>query len=91
LKKPEKYEYTLDKLDYQIVRLFEQRMCTVKKLAQFYRIHDLLPKRKRKKALPIVERTTNTACDTEVIAYTEGLVIYMLTAQEKFYRQCLKR
>ena len=91
MKTLEKYQNTLDKLDYSIVRLFEQRMCTVKKIAGYYKLHDLLPRKRRKKALPIVERTTSMACDTEVIAYTEGLIIFLLNSGDKFYKKCLKR
>lgn len=81
-----KYNRNLDKLDVKIVRLFEQRMCTVKKIANYKAIHDLLPKEKRKKPLEIVKKTIEAACDTEIIAYTEGLITYILTAGEKFYR-----
>ena len=82
-----KYNRNLDKLDVKIVRLFEQRMCTVKKIANYKAIRDLLPKEKRKKPLEIVKKTTQAACDTEIIAYTEGLITYILTVGEKFYRQ----
>ena len=91
MKAPEKYQRKIDELDYKIVRLFEQRMCLMKKTAQYYNQHDLEKKIKvRRKPLPIVEKTTSSACDTEVIAYTEGLMIFMLTAAEKFFKQCLK-
>lgn len=87
----EKYQNKIDELDYKIVRLFEKRMCIMKKLAEYHKMHDLEPRRKRRKEpLPIVEKTTETACDTEVIAYTEGLMIFMLTAGENFYKKCLK-
>lgn len=89
--KQENYQYKIDELDYKIVRLFEQRMCVMKELAKYHKKHDLEPRRKRRKEpLPIVQKTTETACDTEVIAYTEGLMMFMLTAGENFYRKCLK-
>lgn len=83
-----KMAYEIDVLDYKIVRLFEQRMCVVKAQAEFRAQHDMLPKEKKKRQyVQIVEKTTSTACDTEVIPYTEGLIQYILTVAQKFYRK----
>lgn len=86
------YHQNLDKLDYKIVRLFEQRMCTVKQITEFHIKHDLLPKEpKHHHRHDIVDKTTSLACDTEVVAYTEGLVTYILTVSEKFAQNIKKQ
>lgn len=86
-----KYRQELNKLDYKIVRLFEQRMCTVKQITEFHIKHDLLPKEPKHHRHDIVDKTTSLACDTEVVAYTEGLVTYILTASEKFAHNIKKQ
>ena len=92
MKKLQRTNRKIDALDRRIVRLFEQRMCAVKDKAEYRRIHDMLPKQKKKKLhTEVVKKTVTLACDKEMIAYTEGLVMYMLSAAEKLFRQTIKR
>lgn len=92
MKKLEMYDKQIDTLDVKIVRLFEQRMCTVKKKALYRKKHDMIPPPKKKRLhAQIVQKATETACDTEVIAYTEGLIQYILTVSEKFFRKNRKK
>ena len=91
MKKLAKYHKDIDALDLKIVRLFERRMCTVKKIAAYRIKHDLLPDDEPTPRQQIVKKTTECACDTEVITYTEGLIMYILTVSEEFYRNIKKR
>lgn len=88
MKRLEKYAQKIEDLDVQIVRLFEQRMCTVKKITEYRATHDLLPKEKKTNFHEaVVRKATEAACDTEVIEYTEGLIMYMMTVAKKFSRK----
>ena len=80
----------IDKLDEQMIVLFEKRMRIVRAMTQYKLLHDIKVKPKRHWQ-QIAEKTTHNACDAEIIAYTEGLVSYLVTAAYKYTCALVKR
>lgn len=75
-------------IDAKMIALFEQRMSFVKKAAEYKVKHDIKPEKKANNA-QIVDKVTSTACDTEVIEYTEGLIMYLYSASKKYQRKII--
>ncbi|MGI5848773.1 MAG: chorismate mutase [Christensenellales bacterium] len=77
--------HRIDLIDKKIVELFEKRMDIVKKIAVYKKKHGLKIEKKQYDS-DIIDKVTSRACDTEIIGYTEGLMIYLDTVSKKY--QC---
>ncbi len=80
----------IDKLDEQMIVLFEKRMRLVRAMTQYKLLHDIKVKPQRHWQ-QIAKKTTQNVCDAETIAYTEGLVSYLVTAAHKYTCALIKR
>lgn len=79
----------LDALDGKIIALFERRMAMVK-AASANDKRQLAEQRKRRGA-HAADKTVRYACDGEVIAYTEELVMLMLRAAYRYEKKLIAR
>lgn len=84
------YKSKIDSIDAKMIALFEHRMSFVKEEAQYKAKHDIKPDKKIQSS-HIVEVVTSNACDTQVIEYTEGLLLYLYDAAKKYQHRIVKR
>ncbi len=84
------YVRNIDIIDAKIINLFEQRMSLTKKAAE-YKAKAGIKRDKKINSLQIVDKVTSNACDTQVIEYTEGLVMYLYNASRQYSRCLIKR
>lgn len=80
----------LDILDGKIIVLFERRMALVKTAAAD-RDKRSLREEKKQRGAKAADKTVRYACDGEVIAYTEDLVMLMLRAAYRYQKRLIER
>ncbi|MDD5017659.1 MAG: chorismate mutase [Eubacteriales bacterium] len=76
------------RLDERIIGLFEKRMSLTREAAGYKKKHGI---RADKKKADIGGIVTDTACDIEVIEYTEGLIMYIHAVSKKLESKILKK
>lgn len=84
-----RWQKKIDKIDVNILMLFEQRMGILRRSAQYKKRHGI--KLDKKSDGGVIEKVTKNACDTEVIAYTEGLFDYLHNVSLKYQCGVMKK
>ena len=86
----ERWSRKIDRMDENMIALFEQRMAIVKRSAEYRKRHGLKADNGRNDS-DIVDKVTRSSCDAEVIEYTEGLIMYLQNTSKEYQRSIMKR